>query len=58
MVLEKKLADDQISQKELGGKIFKYELPILNEPINFKSNSSLITKENADVLTNTEKLFE
>lgn len=38
--------------------MYKYELPLVNEPITFKSNSALVSKEEAEVFTSTEKLFD
>ena len=55
------LADeDEIRQtSELGGKMYKYDLPMENEPILFKSQSSLMTAdEKALENTVTENLYE
>jgi hypothetical protein len=48
MVLDKQVDQDQLKPKELGGKMYKYELPLVNEPISFKSNSALLKKEDAE----------
>lgn len=31
--------------QEFAGKIFKYELPVVNEPISFKSNAGLVRQD-------------
>jgi hypothetical protein len=40
----------------VAGKLHKYELPVINEPINFKSKMQL--KDQVEQLTITEKLFD
>lgn len=45
--------------REEAGKMFKYDLPLVNEPISFKSKQALETQEETkEALTITQKLFE
>ena len=42
----------------MSGKIFKYELPVINEEISFRSKAALVKAEEKETLTFTEKLFD
>lgn len=45
---------------DFGGELYKYDLPVANRPIVFRSQNALITAEEAGVsaLTATETLME
>ena len=58
VVFDAKLKDDQLRHGEVDGQLFKYELPVVNEPISFRSKKALALKEEASPLTITQKLFE
>ena len=53
MVYDKKLKDDQLRHGEVDGQLFKYELPVVNEPISFRSKKALALKEEVAPLTVT-----
>ena len=42
----------------MSGKLFKYELPVVNEEISFRSKAALVKAEEKETLTFTEKLFD
>lgn len=42
----------------MSGKLFKYELPVINEEISFRSKAALVKAEEKETLTFTEKLFD
>ena len=52
-------ADDKLRHnEEVGGQIFKYDLPIENIPIPFKSVATLVLSEEKEVVTPTQNLME
>lgn len=54
IVIDEHLPKDEIKLKEVSGKMYKYELPVVNEAIVFKSKQALITQEESkEVLTIT-----
>ena len=54
IVIDKHMPKDEIKLKEVSGKMYKYELPVVNEAIVFKSKQALITQEESkEVLTIT-----
>ena len=44
-------------QEDFNGILYKYDLPIINTSIVFKSNALVVQDEEADVNTTTENLF-
>ena len=42
MFLDRKLKNNELQTHELGGKLYKYELPVVNERIMFRSYSALM----------------
>ena len=49
--------DTDLLHGEEGGMIFKYDLPVLNQPITFH-NKLVKVEEEKEFLTGTEKLFD
>lgn len=43
--------------EEVGGTIFKYDLPVINSPIVFKSKQALALVDEAEEMTSVENLF-
>ena len=58
LVLGSKLQNDELRPREESGKLYKYELPVVNEEINFRSKAALVKADEKETLTFTEKLFE
>lgn len=58
LVFGSKLQNEELKPREESGKLFKYELPVINEAISFKSKAALIKAEERETLTCNEKLFE
>ena len=51
--------DDQLRHNtEVGGTIYKYDLPVENVPISFKSTSALTVQDEAVEQTSTQALFQ
>lgn len=51
--------DDELRQQdEIGGKMFKYDLPLVNEPIVFKSQKALAIAEELLEPTPVENLYK
>ena len=42
LILERKLKNNELQTQEFGGTLYKYELPVVNEAIKFRSNSALM----------------
>ena len=41
-----------------GGVIYKYDLPVINQPIEFYSRSLILVEEEREAMTQVQELFE
>ena len=56
--LDVRAADMLKHNEDVGGTVFKYDLPVVNASIVFKSQQALAVKDEVVPLTSTENLFD
>lgn len=53
-----RLEESELRHGEEGGRIYKYDLPVINEPIEFRNKSLMVVDQEQEAMTQVQELFE